>query len=177
VREALNDLWERHAGLKDRVLTEQGDVRQHVNIFVNSSIVRRDQVLDAPLKDTAEICIMPAVSGGLLFKSAGNLLGKLIEQIRRCSQTISTLLPVALRPVCKLPLRIPLSADSQPTSFQDSFHCFTALWYCGAGHLELFRQHKASYLAIKSSHSGTPILSPAPVEAVEVPGVAIDSLR
>lgn len=66
VRDALNDLWEQHAGLKDRVLTEQGEVRQHVNIFVNSSIVRRDQVLDAPLKDTAEICIMPAVSGGLL---------------------------------------------------------------------------------------------------------------
>ncbi len=66
VREALSRLWEQHAGLKDRVLTEQGEVRQHVNIFVNSSIVRRDQVLDAPLKDSAEICIMPAVSGGLL---------------------------------------------------------------------------------------------------------------
>ena len=66
VREALSRLWEQHAGLKDRVLTEQGEVRQHVNIFVNSSIVRRDQVLDAPLKDSAEICIMPAVSGGFL---------------------------------------------------------------------------------------------------------------
>jgi MoaD family protein len=66
VRDALNDLWEQHAGLKDRVLTEQGEVRQHVNIFVNSSIVRRDHVLDAPLNDTAEICIMPAVSGGQL---------------------------------------------------------------------------------------------------------------
>jgi MoaD family protein len=64
VREALNELWQRHVGLKDRVLTEQGQVRQHVNIFVNNSIVRRDQVLDAPLKDAAEICIMPAVSGG-----------------------------------------------------------------------------------------------------------------
>ena len=64
VREALDELWQRHVGLKDRVLTEQGQVRQHVNIFVNSSIVRRDQVLDAPLKDAAEICIMPAVSGG-----------------------------------------------------------------------------------------------------------------
>lgn len=72
VGDALNDLWERHAGLKDRVLTEQGEVRQHVNIFVNSSIVRRDQVLDEPLKDTAEICIMPAVSGGFLPDSAGN---------------------------------------------------------------------------------------------------------
>lgn len=66
VRVALNDLWERHPGLKDRVLTEQGEVRQHVNIFVNNSIVRRDHVLDAPLQDTAEICIMPAVSGGAL---------------------------------------------------------------------------------------------------------------
>ena len=65
VRDALNDLWERHPGLKDRMLTEQGEVRQHVNIFVNSSIVRRHQVLDAPLKDSAEICVMPAVSGGL----------------------------------------------------------------------------------------------------------------
>ena len=66
VRDALTRLWEQHNGLKDRVLTEQGEVRQHVNIFVNSSIVRRDQVLDAPLKDSAEICIMPAVSGGFL---------------------------------------------------------------------------------------------------------------
>jgi sulfur-carrier protein len=64
VRDALNDLWEQHIGLKDRVLTEQGNVRQHVNIFVNSSIIHRDQVLDASIKDNAEICIMPAVSGG-----------------------------------------------------------------------------------------------------------------
>jgi molybdopterin converting factor small subunit len=78
VRQALNDLWERHLGLKDRVLTEQGEVRQHVNIFVNSSIVRRDQVLDAPLEDTAEICIMPAVSGGSLRLTA--------EQSQRISE-------------------------------------------------------------------------------------------
>jgi sulfur-carrier protein len=64
VRDALDGLWEQHVGLKDRVLTEQGAVRQHVNIFVNSGIVRRDQVLDMPLNDTTEICIMPAVSGG-----------------------------------------------------------------------------------------------------------------
>jgi molybdopterin converting factor small subunit len=45
-------------------LTEQGEVRQHVNIFVNSSVVRRDEVLDKSLDGTADICIMPAVSGG-----------------------------------------------------------------------------------------------------------------
>lgn len=65
VRDALNELWNRHGGLRDRVLTEQGEVRQHVNIFVNSSVVRRDEVLNVSLDGTADICIMPAVSGGL----------------------------------------------------------------------------------------------------------------
>ena len=64
VRDALDHLWKQHAGLRDRVLTEQGEVRQHVNIFVNSNVVRRDQVLDMSIDGTADICIMPAVSGG-----------------------------------------------------------------------------------------------------------------
>src|SRR5438132_13854680 len=61
---ALNQLWNRHVGLRDRVLTEQGEVRPHVNVFVNSETVRRDQVLSIPITGDAEICIMPAVSGG-----------------------------------------------------------------------------------------------------------------
>ena len=64
VGEALAALWHQHAGLRDRVLTEQGQVRPHVNIFVNSETVRRDQVLQTSLNEDAEICIMPAVSGG-----------------------------------------------------------------------------------------------------------------
>jgi molybdopterin converting factor small subunit len=54
--------------LRDRVLTEQGDVRPHVNVFVNSEVVRRDHVLDTRITGDAEICIMPAVSGGCCFE-------------------------------------------------------------------------------------------------------------
>lgn len=61
---ALDELWRQHVGLRDRVLTEQGLVRPHVNVFVNSETVRRDQVLQTALTGDAEICIMPAVSGG-----------------------------------------------------------------------------------------------------------------
>jgi len=61
---ALRELWSTHAGLQDRVLTEQGTVRQHVNVFVNGEVTRREQVLQLPLTGDAEICIMPAVSGG-----------------------------------------------------------------------------------------------------------------
>jgi len=68
VGEALNQLWQQHTGLRDRVLTEQGEVRPHVNVFVNSQVVRRDQALQVPISGDAEICIMPAVSGGLLSK-------------------------------------------------------------------------------------------------------------
>jgi molybdopterin converting factor small subunit len=64
VGDALEKLWGVHAGLRDRVLTEQGHVRPHVNVFVNSEVVRRDQVLDSAISDDTEICIMPAVSGG-----------------------------------------------------------------------------------------------------------------
>ena len=64
VGEALQKLWSIHAGLRDRVLTEQGHVRPHVNVFVNSEVVRRDQVLQNEISGDTEICIMPAVSGG-----------------------------------------------------------------------------------------------------------------
>jgi molybdopterin converting factor small subunit len=64
VGDALKELWNRHAGLRDRVLTEQGQVRPHVNIFVNSQVVQRDRVLQTSVSEDSEICIMPAVSGG-----------------------------------------------------------------------------------------------------------------
>jgi molybdopterin converting factor small subunit len=64
VGEALDLLWYAHTGLRDRVLTEQGHVRPHVNIFVNSQVINREQVLQIPIAGDADICIMPAVSGG-----------------------------------------------------------------------------------------------------------------
>ena len=68
VEEALSRLWGEHIGLRDRVLTEQGEVRPHVNIFVNGETVSRNQVLKTSLDGDGEICIMPAVSGGCVSK-------------------------------------------------------------------------------------------------------------
>ena len=64
VGEALDTLWRRHVGLRDRVLNEQGKLRQHVNIFLNDDNVRRKELLDTTLPDNCEITILPAVSGG-----------------------------------------------------------------------------------------------------------------
>ena len=62
--EALAQLWQQHVGLRDRVVNEQGQIRQHVNIFLNNENVRRLQLLDTVLKDGDEITILPSVSGG-----------------------------------------------------------------------------------------------------------------
>jgi molybdopterin synthase sulfur carrier subunit len=64
VGEALEGLWQKHIGLRDRVLNEQGQIRQHVNIFLNDENVRRKQLLATTLPDNCEITILPAVSGG-----------------------------------------------------------------------------------------------------------------
>jgi molybdopterin converting factor small subunit len=64
VRQALDRLWKEHAGLRDRVLNELGEVRPHVNVFLNSQVVSRDKALQTEIVGDAEVCIMPAVSGG-----------------------------------------------------------------------------------------------------------------
>jgi molybdopterin converting factor small subunit len=62
--EALDQLWRRHPGLRDRVLTEEGHVRRHVNIFVGTDSIRDLGGLGTAVPDGVEIAIIPAVSGG-----------------------------------------------------------------------------------------------------------------
>ena len=64
VEEALHELWRLHVGLRDRVVKEQGQLRTHVNIFVDGENIRRKQLLDTPISNQTEITILPSVSGG-----------------------------------------------------------------------------------------------------------------
>ncbi len=63
VSEALSLLWARCPAVRDRVMTELGEVRPHVNIFVDGESIR-DAGLGGPVRDGAEILILPALSGG-----------------------------------------------------------------------------------------------------------------
>ena len=63
VAEVLDSLFTRHPALRDRVLDEQSEIRQHVNIFVGSDDVKRIKGLMTEVKD-GEIHIFNAVSGG-----------------------------------------------------------------------------------------------------------------
>ena len=63
VEGVLEILWTKHPALRDRVLTEQGEIRQHVNIFVGSDDVKRKQGLQTAVNSN-DIHIFNAVSGG-----------------------------------------------------------------------------------------------------------------
>lgn len=65
LHDALEALWDAVPGVRDRVLTEQGLVREHVNVFVGTESCRWTGGLATPLADGAEIAIFPAISGGL----------------------------------------------------------------------------------------------------------------
>ena len=64
VNQALDALWKLHPALRDRVVDEQSQVRQHINIFVGDESIRFAQGLATRVTDGAEILIVPAVSGG-----------------------------------------------------------------------------------------------------------------
>lgn len=63
VLDALDSLWKRHAALRDRVLNEQGEIRQHVNIFAGTADIKRKDGLATKLT-TSDLYIFNAVSGG-----------------------------------------------------------------------------------------------------------------
>lgn len=64
VEGALALLWQECPGLRDRVLTERGEVRPHVNIFVDGESIRYSGGLETPVRRGSEIVILPALSGG-----------------------------------------------------------------------------------------------------------------
>jgi molybdopterin synthase sulfur carrier subunit len=61
VDEALGGL---PAGVRDRILDEQGAVRAHVNVFVDGTSIREKEGLATPLRDGSLIFVIPAISGG-----------------------------------------------------------------------------------------------------------------
>jgi molybdopterin synthase sulfur carrier subunit len=64
VADALAVVASRLPALTDRVLTEQGEIRRHVNVFVGDESVKFLDGLATKVSDGTTITIVPAVSGG-----------------------------------------------------------------------------------------------------------------
>ncbi len=60
----LNELYARHAELRDRVADGDGSLRRFVNVFLDGEDIRFLDGLDTPVPDGAQLQILPAVAGG-----------------------------------------------------------------------------------------------------------------
>lgn len=60
----LRDLDDRHPGLRDRLVADDGGLHRFVNVYVNDEDVRFLGGLQAPLGDGDSVTVLPAVAGG-----------------------------------------------------------------------------------------------------------------
>jgi sulfur-carrier protein len=64
VGDVFGDLIRQHPGLKDQLLTPDGELHRHLNIYVNDDDIRYLGKLDAKVTDADTVTLMPAVAGG-----------------------------------------------------------------------------------------------------------------
>jgi molybdopterin converting factor small subunit len=62
--EVLDDLDAKYAGIKGRILDDQGELRRFVNVYVGNDDVRFLDNLETATPDGTQISVIPAVAGG-----------------------------------------------------------------------------------------------------------------
>jgi sulfur-carrier protein len=62
--EIFDDLVRRFPGLKEKVITEDGQLHKFVNVYVNDDDVRYLDKLDTKVSESDTVSILPAVAGG-----------------------------------------------------------------------------------------------------------------
>ena len=63
VGEALDAVFAAHGDLRQRI-TQDGDLRRFVNVYVSGEDIRFQQGLETAIEEGDEVTILPAVAGG-----------------------------------------------------------------------------------------------------------------
>ena len=61
---AIDELEGKFPGIKERLVSEDGEVRRFVNVYVNEEDIRFLESQATPLKDGDDVSIIPAIAGG-----------------------------------------------------------------------------------------------------------------
>lgn len=64
VGEVLTGLAGAHPGLRDQILTADGDLNRFVNVYLNDQDIRYLQALATPVAERDTVVILPAMAGG-----------------------------------------------------------------------------------------------------------------
>ncbi len=63
--EVLQNLAEQHPDLREKIFTDEGDVRRFVNVFANDRDIRFQDGIETSVEDGDEMAIVPAIAGGV----------------------------------------------------------------------------------------------------------------
>ena len=64
LREAFDDLFNRHPGVREGLVDGEGNLNRFVNVYVQNEDVRLGQGLDTPVPAGGTIIVLPAMAGG-----------------------------------------------------------------------------------------------------------------
>ena len=62
--ELVADLEQRHSGISEALLADDGSLHRFINVYVNDEDVRYLGGINTPLEDGDSVSILPAVAGG-----------------------------------------------------------------------------------------------------------------
>ncbi|GMQ90510.1 MAG: molybdopterin-synthase adenylyltransferase MoeB [Gammaproteobacteria bacterium] len=92
VDDVLKALGTAHAGLLERVMNPQGELRNFVNVYIGSDNVRSLEGLATPVSDNDVVSIVPAVAGG-----AGKAKDRRLAELKSSIPEITPAAAVALQ--------------------------------------------------------------------------------
>lgn len=64
IRDILEKIMKDHPGLREKLLDENGEFKEHLNIFLNNQIVHIPEGLDTLAEDNDKLIVLLAISGG-----------------------------------------------------------------------------------------------------------------
>ena len=64
VGELVENLENAHAGIKEKLVDDSGEIRRYVNIYVNDEDIRFLDGKETELKEGDSVSIVPAIAGG-----------------------------------------------------------------------------------------------------------------
>lgn len=64
IKEAIENLEKTYPGVKERLYSEEGELRRFINIYVNEEDIRFLDSENTAIKDGDVISIIPAIAGG-----------------------------------------------------------------------------------------------------------------
>jgi len=64
ISDGIDKMEQQYPGIRERLVDDQGELKEFVNVYANGEDIRFLDGLNTPLKDGDEVSIIPAVAGG-----------------------------------------------------------------------------------------------------------------